>query len=164
MPTQVVVASGVVQQVVAATLVETARAVVLTTAHPVAISVTSSPASSSALSSLALMHAKKVAVSKPLAVIIGGVTALNNALHRPIRGTVAIAAVHHVKTLGPKVPVKALVAGKSVAVTTAMLPAQHLAALQGTNLHGVQNHSAQAPSNRMLQAKALLANAAAPAC
>lgn len=166
MPTQVAASVDAHQQVVvvAVTLVAPAMAVVLTTVHPVAISVTSSPALSSAANNPALMHAKKAAVSKPLGPTAVAVTVLNNAQRQHIHGTVVTTVAPLVKTHAPKAHAKALAAGKSAAVTTATQPVQHLAALQGTSLHGVQNHSAQAPSSPTLQAKALLANAAVHAC
>ncbi len=165
MPTQVA-ASVVVQPVVvvAVTLVAPATVVVLITVHPVAISVTSSPALSSAANNPALMHAKKAAVSKPLGPTAVAVTVLSNAQRQHTHGTVVITAALHVKMHARKAHVKALAAGKSAVVTTATPHVQHLVALQGTSLHGVQNHSAQALSSPTLQAKALLANAAVHAC
>lgn len=161
MPT--LVAASVVVRQAAATLVAPAMAVVLTTAHLVATSATNNPVLSNAANP-ASISARTVADLMRPAATSGVVTALSNALHPPIHGTVVTAVAHHVKTHAKMAHVKVVAAGKIVAVTTAMQPDPHRAVPPVTSLRAAPSSLAPATSNPTLQrAKALQASAAAHA-
>ena len=163
-PTQVVVSVVAVPHQVAVTSVATVTAimvVVLTTAPRVATSETSSPALSSAANP-ASTNAKKVAVLMPPVVTTAVVTALSSAAHLHTLGTKATAALPHAKTLARTVHVKAA-DGKTVAVTTATLPALRHVVQPMTSSPAAPSSLVLATSNPTVRAKAQ-PSAAAHAC
>jgi hypothetical protein len=108
------------------------------------------------------MPAKTAAVLKHPVVTTVVVTASSSVLHLRTHGIVATAALPHDKTLAKKGRVKVAAVGKSVAVTTATLLVQPLAAQQvlATSLHAALSSLVPAISNPMrLRAKAQRASA-----
>ena len=164
MPTQGVVFAVDVHPLAAVTLAAIGTGgmvAVLTTAHPVATSAKNSHALSN-VPNPALTNAKKVAVSKPLVAITEAVIVSSSALPPPIRGTVATAVEHPVKTPVKRDHARAEVAGKNVAATTEMRPVQPHEALPATSLLAAPNSLAPATSSLTLRrVKALRANVVA---